>query len=163
MRRALARVLHRATTTSTTTTSTSCASASARAFAPRAPRATTMWSSPRTLATRSASTSTSFASTPSRAAWTSTTTPRSISMRFRTYAKKIAVKKGTGKTSTKIKSYSSYRFRFKMSGSGRKIMRKQKGKRHCAFAKTPKRRRMLRKTTTVDATLVQPMKKLGFS
>ena len=80
----------------------------------------------------------------------------------RTYAKKVAVGKG-GKTRTKIKPYSSYAYRFKLSGSGTKILRKQKGKRHCAFSKTPKRRRMLRKTATVHATLVGPMKKLGFN
>jgi len=80
----------------------------------------------------------------------------------RSYAKKVAVGKG-GKTRTKIKPYSSYAYRFKLSGSGTKILRKQKGKRHCAFSKTPKRRRMLRKTALVHASLVGPMKKLGFN
>ena len=41
-------------------------------------------------------------------------------------------------------------------------MRKRKGKRHCAFAKTPKQRMRLRSTTLVHASLVQNMRKLGF-
>ena len=50
---------------------------------------------------------------------------------------------------------------FQVTASG-KILRKRKGKRHCAFAKTPKQRMHLRSTTLVHASLVQNMRKLGF-
>lgn len=62
---------------------------------------------------------------------------------------------------TKIKPYSSWKRRFQLTASG-KFIRKQKGKRHKSFGKTPKQRMRLRGTRLVDASLVQPMKKLGF-
>jgi len=79
----------------------------------------------------------------------------------RAYARKVVVGAG-GKTKTKIKPWSSYKGRFQVTGSGKKILRKRKGKRHCAFAKTPKQRMRLRSTTLVHASLVQNMRKLGF-
>ena len=75
--------------------------------------------------------------------------------------KKVAVGAG-GKTKTKIKPYSSYKGRFKLTGSGKKVLRKHKGRRHCAFAKTPKQRRQLRASTLVHESLLQPMRKLAF-
>eukprot|EP00227_Mantoniella_beaufortii_P015521 CAMPEP_0197577988 /NCGR_PEP_ID=MMETSP1326-20131121/2406_1 /TAXON_ID=1155430 /ORGANISM="Genus nov. species nov., Strain RCC2288" /LENGTH=215 /DNA_ID=CAMNT_0043141133 /DNA_START=89 /DNA_END=736 /DNA_ORIENTATION=+ len=61
----------------------------------------------------------------------------------------------------KIKGYSSWKGRFQITSSG-KYIRKQKGKRHKAFSKTPKQRAQLRSTKLVHKSLVQPMKKLGF-
>ena len=66
------------------------------------------------------------------------------------------------KTRTKIKGYSSWKGRFSVTASGL-FRRKQKGKRHMGFSKTPKQRRQLRGTKLVDKTLEQPMRKLGFS
>ena len=94
---------------------------------------------------------------------TAATTSRTNAMRTRAraYARKVVVGAG-GKTKTKIKPWSSYKGRFQVTGSGKKILRKRKGKRHCAFAKTPKQRMHLRSTTLVHASLVQNMRKLGF-
>ena len=78
----------------------------------------------------------------------------------RAYARKVKVG-ANGKTRVKIKPYSSYKGRFQVTASG-KILRKRKGKRHCAFAKTPKQRMRLRSSTLVHETLMQPMRKLGF-
>ena len=78
----------------------------------------------------------------------------------RAYARKVKVG-ANGKTKVKIKPYSSYKGRFQVTASG-KILRKRKGKRHCAFAKTPKQRMRLRSSTLVHETLMQPMRKLGF-
>jgi len=78
----------------------------------------------------------------------------------RAYARKVKVG-ANGKTRVKIKPYSSYKGRFQVTASG-KILRKRKGKRHCAFAKTPKQRMRLRSSTLVHETLLQPMRKLGF-
>ena len=78
----------------------------------------------------------------------------------RAYARKVKVG-ANGKTKVKIKPYSSYKGRFQVTASG-KILRKRKGKRHCAFAKTPKQRMRLRSSTLVHETLLQPMRKLGF-
>ena len=66
------------------------------------------------------------------------------------------------KTRTKIKGYSSWKGRFSVTASGL-FRRKQKGKRHMGFSKTPKQRRQLRGTKLVDKTLERPMRKLGFS
>ena len=94
---------------------------------------------------------------------TAATASRTNAMRTcaRAYARKVVVGAG-GKTKTKIKPWSSYKGRFQVTGSGKKILRKRKGKRHCAFAKTPKQRMHLRSTTLVHASLVQNMRKLGF-
>ena len=62
---------------------------------------------------------------------------------------------------TKIKPYSSWKRRFQLTAKGN-FVRKQKGKRHKAFSKTPKQRMQLRGTKLVHKTLVQPMRKLGF-
>ena len=62
---------------------------------------------------------------------------------------------------TKIKGYSSWKRRFQMTATG-KFIRKQKGKRHKSFGKSPKQRMRLRATRLVDASLTKPMKKLGF-
>lgn len=99
-----------------------------------------------------------------RAALTATTTASWTNVMVtcaRAYARKVVVGAG-GKTKTKIKPWSSYKGRFQVTGSGKKILRKRKGKRHCAFAKTPKQRMRLRSTTLVHASLVQNMRKLGF-
>jgi len=61
----------------------------------------------------------------------------------------------------KIKPYSSWKRRFQVTATG-KFKRKQKGKRHKAFSKSPERRARLRGDRLVHETLVKPMKKLGF-
>ena len=61
----------------------------------------------------------------------------------------------------KIKPYSSWKRRFQVTASG-KFKRKQKGKRHKAFSKSPAQRMRLRGDRLVHETLVKPMKKLGF-
>jgi ribosomal protein L35 len=75
--------------------------------------------------------------------------------------KKVAVGAG-GKTKTKIKPYSSYKGRFKLTGSKKKILRKRMGKRHMAFAKSSVQKNRLGSSTLVPATLMQPMRKLAF-
>ena len=62
---------------------------------------------------------------------------------------------------TKIKPYSSWKRRFQVTASGL-FKRKQKGKRHKAFSKSPAQRMRLRGDRLVHETLVKPMKKLGF-
>jgi ribosomal protein L35 len=62
---------------------------------------------------------------------------------------------------TKIKPYSSWKGRFQITAKG-KFIRKQKGKRHKSFGKSPKQRMRLRATKLVHKSLVAPMKKLGF-
>ena len=86
--------------------------------------------------------------------------PFAPTLTLRAYARKVKVG-ANGKTKVKIKPYSSYKGRFQVTASG-KILRKRKGKRHCAFAKTPKQRMRLRSSTLVHETLMQPMRKLGF-
>lgn len=78
----------------------------------------------------------------------------------RSYASSQKVK--MSKTSTKIKGYSSWKSRFSVTASGL-FRRKQKGKSHMGFSKTPKQRRQLRGTKLVDKTLERPMRKLGFN
>ncbi len=62
---------------------------------------------------------------------------------------------------TKIKPYSSWKKRFRITSSG-EFQRKQKGKRHKAFSKSPKQRMRLRAMKLVHATLEKPMRKLGY-
>ncbi len=50
-----------------------------------------------------------------------------------------------------IKTKKSVAKRFKITAGG-KVLRSSAGRRHLAQSKTPKRRRSLRGTTTVDAT-----------
>ena len=50
-----------------------------------------------------------------------------------------------------IKTKKSVSKRFKITGTG-KVLRRHAGNRHLAQSKSPKRRRSLRGTTTVDAT-----------
>ena len=61
----------------------------------------------------------------------------------------------------KIKPYSSWKRRFQVTALG-KFKRKQKGKRHKAFSKSPAQRARLRGDRLVHETLMKPMKKLGF-
>ena len=61
----------------------------------------------------------------------------------------------------KIKPYSSWKGRFQITSKG-KFIRKQKGKRHKSFGKSPKQRMRLRATKLVHSSLTGPMKKLGF-
>lgn len=61
----------------------------------------------------------------------------------------------------KIKPYSSWKRRFQITKSGL-FKRKQKGKRHKAFSKSPAQRMRLRGDRLVHETLMKPMKKLGF-
>ena len=62
---------------------------------------------------------------------------------------------------TKIKPYSSWKLRFQRTATG-KYARKQKGKRHKAFAKSPSQRMHLRATKLLHQTLQRSMKKLRF-
>jgi ribosomal protein L35 len=61
----------------------------------------------------------------------------------------------------KIKPYSSWKRRFQITKSGL-FKRKQKGKRHKAFSKSPAQRMRLRGDRLVHESLVKPMRKLGF-
>ena len=165
---ALANVARRAASSAATTTlaralasarvATSTASAawtsSARAFGTSAMGGRALGAPARARAARAA-----LAATTALAATASRT--NAMRTRARAYARKVVVGAG-GKTKTKIKPWSSYKGRFQVTGSGKKILRKRKGKRHCAFAKTPKQRMHLRSTTLVHASLVQNMRKLGF-
>lgn len=63
-------------------------------------------------------------------------------------------------TKTKIKGYSSWKQRFSVTATGL-FLRKQKGKRHMGFSKTPKQRRQLRASVLVHKSLERPMRKLG--
>ncbi len=162
---ALANVARRAASSAATTTlasalvsarvATSTASAawtsSARAFGTSAMGGRALGAPARARAALAATTA--LAATASRT--------NAMRTRARAYARKVVVGAG-GKTKTKIKPWSSYKGRFQVTGSGKKILRKRKGKRHCAFAKTPKQRMHLRSTTLVHASLVQNMRKLGF-
>lgn len=65
------------------------------------------------------------------------------------------------KVKTKVKPWSSWKRRFRITSSGA-FQRKQKGKRHKAFSKSPQQRMRLRATRLVHASLVKPMRKLGF-
>ena len=62
---------------------------------------------------------------------------------------------------TKIKPYSSWKKRFRITASG-EFQRKQKGRRHKSFSKSPKQRMRLRAVRLVHTTLVTPMRKLGY-
>ncbi|KAK9844548.1 hypothetical protein WJX74_003893 [Apatococcus lobatus] len=62
---------------------------------------------------------------------------------------------------TKLKLYSSYKERFKMTGSG-KIRAMRPGHRHKRFVKSNNQNRALRKTKLVHHAYAQTMKKLGF-
>lgn len=62
---------------------------------------------------------------------------------------------------TKIKSYSSYKRRFKLLASG-EYKRWRPGKRHNAKLKTPKQRRQLRRPSIVSPGLKRAMRKLNF-
>ncbi|KAJ8633885.1 hypothetical protein MRB53_027221 [Persea americana] len=62
---------------------------------------------------------------------------------------------------TKIKAYSSYKFRFRTMNDG-KIRRWREGKRHNAHLKSKKAKRRLRKPEIVPAAYAKVMKKLNF-
>jgi ribosomal protein L35 len=76
-------------------------------------------------------------------------------------AKPGALAAQTRGVKTKIKPYSSWKRRFQVTASGL-FKRKQKGKRHKAFSKSPAQRMRLRGDRLVHESLVKPMKKLGF-
>jgi ribosomal protein L35 len=158
---ALANVARRAASSATATT---LARAFSRARAAPSTASVASMASARAFGTSAVGGRALGAPARARAALTATTTAswtNAIVTCARAYARKVVVGAG-GKTKTKIKPWSSYKGRFQVTGSGKKILRKRKGKRHCAFAKTPKQRMRLRSTTLVHASLVQNMRKLGF-
>ena len=59
----------------------------------------------------------------------------------------------------KMKTKKSAAKRFKVTGTG-KLKRNKANKSHILTKKSPKRKRNLRKSTTVDATNVKTMKKI---
>ncbi|KAF5743761.1 hypothetical protein HS088_TW08G00348 [Tripterygium wilfordii] len=62
---------------------------------------------------------------------------------------------------TKMKSYSSYKLRFRTMNDG-KIRRWKEGKRHNAHVKSKKSKRRLRQPAIVPAAFAKVMKKLNF-
>ena len=59
----------------------------------------------------------------------------------------------------KMKTRKAVAARFKVTGTGQ-LKRQRPGKRHILTKKTPKRKRQLRRPTTVDATHLRTYKRL---